>query len=87
MTVSDTYIYVCIHAHINMYKISLVCLMLSEHHAGKQRLSPEVILEITKFSKTLSVSKNNSGKHQNMVGAFILQTLVGIEYLVYEHTF
>lgn len=65
-----------------MYKISLICLMLSEHQAGKQRLSPKVILEITKFSKILRVSRNNNGKHQNVVGAFILETLVGVEYLI-----
>lgn len=41
---------------------------------------------MTKFSKTLKVPKTNTGKYSNMVIAFILQTLVGVEYLFYECT-
>lgn len=83
---SQLYIYInlCVHIHICMYKISLIFFLLSWHQAGKQRLSLKVILEMNKFSKTFRVPKTNTGKHPNMVVAFILQTLLGVECLVYE---
>lgn len=74
-----THIYICI------YKVPFIFSILNGHQAQNQRLSPKIILEITKFSKTFRMPKTITGKHPNMVIAFI-PALIGVDYLFYEHT-